>query len=441
MKRNFYNDLLENVILPIGDWMLGTSFISRLKYWRAVCKLREDEINSLAEKNLCTLLNYATENISFYKKYRSVKDSNPYSWIKQFPIMKKEDIKNNLDDLISLDRDMLIKCSSSGSSGIQGSVYMSKHEQSNNRAIQILWWEWAGYKIGERILQTGMTSRGIIKKIKDILLRTYYVSAFSHSEEDINSILKRVSKHKYFFGGYASSLNLFAETALKNNIDNVKFESVISWGDKVFAHYHNNIRHAFKSKIYETYGASEGLMIGAKKDLDYFYIMSPQVYVEILDDSGKEVEDGQLGHVVVTRLDNFSMPLIRYYLGDLAIKLPKEKYPLNKEFNFPLLEKVIGRDTDIIKTKSGRTMIVHSFTGVFEYYPQIKQFMVIQENIDSILIKYIPDVGFSNNIKEEIEQRLFMGIDRELDVKWEEVTYIPPTPSGKPQIIQSCLRQ
>ena len=54
------------------------------------------------------------------------------------------------------------------------------------------------------------------------------------------------------------------------------------------------------------------------------HIMSPHVYIEILDDDGNRLPAGQLGKVVVTRLDAFAMPLVRYYLGDLAILAPPE---------------------------------------------------------------------------------------------------------------------
>ena len=68
-------------------------------------------------------------------------------------------------------------------------------------------------------------------------------------------------------------------------------------------------------------------MIAAQLDLEYMYIMTTSVFVEILDDDGFEVENGKMGNVVVTCLNAFAMPLIRYKVGDLAIKLPESEYP------------------------------------------------------------------------------------------------------------------
>ena len=76
---------------------------------------------------------------------------------------------------VGYDKKKLIECKSSGSSGIQGVTYENKKEQSIHRALQILFWEWSGYYLGKRIVQTGMTSRTTLEQIKDILLRTYYI--------------------------------------------------------------------------------------------------------------------------------------------------------------------------------------------------------------------------------------------------------------------------
>ncbi len=193
--------------------------------------------------------------------------------------------------------------------------------------------------------------------------------------------------------------------------------------------------------MHETYGSAEGLMMGEQKDLDYMYIMSPNVFVELLDDEGNEVPNGQMGNVIVTNLNAFAMPLIRYKIGDLAIKLPKEYYPLNKDLAFPLWQKVVGRDTDLVTTPSGKYMVVHSFTGIFEHIPQIRQFCVIQESPNGILVKYIKGEGFKQDILKTIEQKILSNLNEAFIIQFHEVDHIPATKSGKPQLIISKLKK
>ena len=180
-------------------------------------------------------------------------------------------------------------------------------------------------------------------------------------------------------------------------------------------------------------------MIGAQKDLDYMYLMATNVYVEILDDNGNEVEDGKIGNVIITNLNGYSMPLIRYKIGDLAIKLPKNNYSANRELKLPIFQKIIGRDTDIVKTPSGNFLVVHSFTGIFEHIPEIKQFCVIQKKLSGIEIQYIKDEGFNNDILDSITIQILKNLNEPFEIKFEEVREIMPTKSGKPQLIVSHL--
>ena len=162
--------------------------------------------------------------------------------------------------------------------------------------------------------------------------------------------------------------------------------------------------------------------------------------MELLDDNNNPVKDGEIGNVVVTRLDNKNMPLIRYKLGDLAVMLPRNKYPANRKYNFPLIEKVIGRNTDIVLLPDNRKLIVHSFTGIFEYIQEIKQFKIIQKDRKSILVQYVPDEDFTKEVLTIVKvklQKIIMNDD--FKIMFEEVSKIKGTKSGKPQIIESHI--
>ena len=437
-----YNNILERFVIPIGDLVNRTDIYKQLRYWRRVSKMSTDELDELESNNLRELLSYATRNIPFYKSNGNDEADSPYDWIKQFPVMNKKLIKDNLDDLLGQDKSSLIKKSTSGSSGEQGVFYMSEKEQSLNRAIQILWWEWSGWKMGSPILQTGMTvKRGWLKKSKDFFLKTRYVSAFDLSESETLTILEKLrKKNNLYMGGYASSLYVYAQIAKENNLKDVNFSCAISWGDKVFPHYRKLFREVFGSEIIDTYACSEGLMMGAQADLPYYYIMNPHVFIEILDDQNNEVEDGVLGNVVVTRLDSRAMPLIRYKPGDLAIKLKKEHYPKSRKLNFPLLKQIIGRDTDIVISPKGNLLIVHFFTAIFEFEESIKQFRVVQNCTENFKIEYIINANFNLATLRKLENEMCVNAKENLSIIWDEVLDIPPTKSGKPQIIESNLK-
>lgn len=434
------NLILEKILLPLGDLILGSQYIQNLKHFRSLTKESEQSILSYQKSQLQKILTTATLHSQHYKPFKACKNEDPYGWLKQFPVLTKEVIRNNPDSLLTRKKEGLIKNSTSGSTGVQTEIWVTKREQSVYRAAQTLWWEWAGFYPGYPILQTGLaTSRSFEKRLKDLFFRTHYLFAFGLDKEKVRKALQWAKGKKPVLGGYASSLYVLAE--LSEDQERVQFKSAISWGDKLFDHYRKKIEKTFDCKVYETYGAGEGLMMASQKDLDYLYIMSPCVYLEILDDQGNEVPDGELGHVVVTSLIHEAMPLIRYKLGDLAIKLPKQNYPVTRELSLPLLQKVVGRETDLVLTPSGKKLIVHSFTGVFEYFPQVKQFCIIQEQMQGVQIQYIRGTNFSPTVLGEIQTKLKELLNEPFDFHFTEVDFIPPTKSGKPQIIISKLNK
>jgi phenylacetate-CoA ligase len=165
--------------------------------------------------------------------------------------------------------------------------------------------------------------------------------------------------------------------------------------------------------------------------------MSTHVYLEILDDNYRPVNDGEMGHVYVTNLNGFGTPLIRYKIGDLAVKLPRAEYPESRELFLPLLKKIIGRDTDVVKTKSGKILVVHSFTGYFEHIDSVLQFQIIQNSTTKITINLIVNQEFNNIVKNEIEIGLLGIIQDKMNINIQIVDFIKSSPSGKPQIIIS----
>jgi phenylacetate-CoA ligase len=294
--------------------------------------------------------------------------------------------------------------------------------------------------MGDPILQTGITpNRRLIKGLKDKLLNTYYLQAFSHSEEDVRDAFNWVKKQKDpVLAGYASSLYVLAQFAEKMG-EQIKFKTAISWGDKLFPHYRRLIEQVFDTKVHETYGSAEGLMMGGQRELDHMYLMNQNVFIELLDDQGRDVPEGEMGHVVVTSLNAMAMPLIRYRIGDLAKMLPKDQYPAKRDLNYPIIEKIIGRDTDLVRTPGGRMLVVHSFTGIFEHIPEISQFRITQENLEGITIEFVPGEGYHEQLLDTIRTRIAENVKEPFRLDFIERHEIPPSASGKPQLIISKI--
>lgn len=440
-----YSRILRNTVLPLGDLIFGGNYLKTLKQWNEFDKLSEKELLAIQENELEKTLKYTIEKVPYYKGHQYNPSISPQENLKKFPILTKEILRNPENELVSVDfnKKKLRKNFSSGSSGVQSFSYSDKKNVFFLQGMSYHWYMWGGLKLGDPVLQFGISpNRTLPKKLKDYFFQVNYQEAFALNDDICNQVYKQISKSqaKHVLG-YPSAINQFAEFLIKNNL-NHRFDSIISLGDKLFPHFEENFKVAFnKPTVIDTYGCAEGLMIACRYDNPYYYISAPHVYVEIVDDEGNEVEDGNLGHVLVTCFTNLAQPFIRYKLGDLAIKLPRDKYPQNRKFNYPLLEKIVGRETDIVKTPNGKTLIVHSFTGIIEYFPDIKQYQIIQEKEDEIIIKYILDdlIPLKETTLAEIKEKIDRLTDASLKINFKQTDFIENSPSGKPQIIKSLL--
>jgi phenylacetate-CoA ligase len=429
------NLLLEHLVLPMGDTMIGGSMMSELRKLR---KMNGDA--QFQQDKLMKVLQHAAKRSPYYKGLNIPFHEDPVTYLKRFPILTKQILRSETDRLLTMPVHGLSRECSSGTSGFQSIVYWTKQEQSQHRATQLLWWEWAGFRMGDPILQTGITpNRKLIKGIKDKLLNTYYLQAFSHSEEDVKKAFDWVkSKKDPVLAGYASSLYVLAQFAEKMG-EQLHFKTAISWGDKLFPHYRRQIERIFGTKVHETYGSAEGLMMGAQKDLDHMYLMNQNVFFELVDDDGNDVKEGEMGHVIVTSLNAYAMPLIRYRIGDLARMLPRDQYPVKRSMDYPIIEKVIGRDTDLVRTPGGKVLVVHSFTGIFEHIPEISQFRITQEKLSGIKVEFVPGEGYHEQLLDKIREKLDENIREPFVVEFIERNQIPPSASGKPQLIISKI--
>ncbi|HEX8269289.1 MAG TPA: hypothetical protein VF581_05305 [Flavobacterium sp.] len=442
---SLYSSFIEKIALPVGDFIFGGNYLQTMKTWDRYDTLSAGELLEIQQRSLEKILKYCIENVPFYKDITFDDSLTTVENLHRFPILTKVILRGNSDQLLSekyLKRE-LKKNFSSGSSGVQSFSYSEKKNSFYLQGISSHWYKWGGYKFGDPILQFGISpNRTLPKKLKDLFYRVNYQSAFSLSDEDFARIYRDVTaRETRHIIGYPSAINEFAEYLIRNN-QSIKISSIVSLGDKLFKHFEKNFKVAFSDpSIIDTYGCAEGFLIACRFDVPYYYISSPHVFVEIVDDDGNPVEDGEMGNVLITCFSNLAQPFIRYKLGDLGKMLPKEKYPSARAFKYPLLEKIIGRETDIIKTSNGKTLIVHSFTGILEYYPDILQYHIIQHEIESITIEYRTDelIPLQEKTLAEIEQKIDILSESTLKIHFQKVDIIPNSPSGKPQIIRSTL--
>lgn len=437
--------ICNKYIVPISDFILGNHVNSTFKKAKRFQYSTEQEIESYQNEMISRLINRLVAEVPYYTKYfadhgLSKDDFQTIKDLKKLPVLTKTIINDHFNALqVSTHKGHKIQMKSSGSTGTQTTVTIDQDINSDVLATQLLFWDWGGFQMGSPHLQTGMSlKRGIVKKIKDILFRCHYTSAFDLTDAKLSQIVKQIIEKKlgYLFG-YASSIYVIADYVSRKKIT-IPLKKVFTWGDCLFPTYREKIETVFGCKVQDCYGLGEGLQVAAQcEKTDHLHIAQHNVVVEITDETGtKDIPFGQLGRVIVTRLSTGPMPLVRYDTGDLAA-FSGETCSCGRKLK--LMSRVHGRDTDIILSPEGDRLIVHFFTQLFEMTPEIAQFQVRQGQLDKLDIYYVPGINFHKDILNKIKQQINDSTIFEFIINFHGVENIPLQKSNKRRFVISSL--
>jgi phenylacetate-CoA ligase len=152
-------------------------------------------------------------------------------------------------------------------------------------------------------------------------------------------------------------------------------------------------------------------------------------YVEIVDDAGRPIERGE-GRVVVTSLENYSMPLIRYEIGDVAVA---GGYGCPCGRNSFLLDEVVGRTLGYFKKRDGSKVHSHFIVQALFFRDWIKRFQIVQDHLDHVRIRIElrPGTQAPQADLEDIRAKTQILMGSTCVVDYEFADRIERTASGK----------
>jgi len=120
-------------------------------------------------------------------------------------------------------------------------------------------------------------------------------------------------------------------------------------------------------------------------DVDGVYTTDPRVVpraqrLEILDDAGQPVPDGEVGEIVATTIGVEAMPLIRYRTGDCAAMF---REPCVCGRSAPRLGPIVGRKNQKLKLK-GTTLFPSALQAVLESVAGVETFVIVARRQDAL---------------------------------------------------------
>jgi phenylacetate-CoA ligase len=241
---------------------------------------------------------------------------------------------------------------------------------------------------------------------------------------------------------YASAAYTFAQylDSISFQAKEIGLKGIISSAEKLYDFQRVLMERVFCCPVFDRLGSREVGLIASECDRhEGLHMNADNLVIEVLDDDGNPVPPGEPGRIVVTDLLNKSMPFIRYEMGDIGAWTDR---PCSCGRTLPLMKCIDGRTADFILTKDGRKIHGEYFTHLFYGVRGLKQFQLIQKDLNLIEIKVIKNSEWDARKEPEILEhiRSYMQ-DPTLKIELIFVPQISKPRSGKLRFTISDLIQ
>jgi len=410
--------------------------------------LSSDELESLNWARTKELLDYAYSKVPYYKTCFNQIDLNPNDIrdpddFKKVPLLTRETLREHFNDLISeeVKKSDLRVSTTGGSTGEPVKVYLEKRVVRMAMGWRMMsWWglnpcvDMASiYRDVSNSWKSRLVNRAMWWPSRRLLLNAVHLDD-NHMRRFINEYNRVKPK---LLHGYVGATDLLASFILENNLHVTPPKAIWVTSAPLTTIQERRISKAFDAPVYDQYGSTEMYWLAAecpaKRGLHMF---SDTRKFEFLDEDGKPVKDGELGRIAITDLESRAFPLIRYLNGDMGRALPDE---CSCGVKLPLMDKVRGRTSDIIRLPNGKSVSGDYMTTIFDDYPEaIQQFQVHQLADYALEISVVPNADYRNLdiILEKVRETVSKDVEQIVPVKIIKTNKIVQT-GGKLRFVRS----
>ncbi len=407
-----------NLSLQISGYPIEAA----IKELNTIVLIPEINYDAYIHKKRLEIVEYHLQNNEYYKRF--IANVNFLNW-NTIPIMTKREFQNPIANRVSrgFNTSNVYVNKTSGSSGDPFIFAKDKFCHALTWANNIRHFGWYGvdFNVSMQARFYGIPLDFIGNKkerIKDYLSNRYRFSIFNLSDENLERILIKFKNKKFdYINGYTSSIVLFAKFLQKKNIILTSvcptLKCCVVTSEMLFEVDKLLLEKQFGIPIINEYGASELDLIAFQNQDGELQVNSETLFVEIVDDHGNILPNGEAGRIVITSLYNKAHPFIRYDIGDVGIL--DEKSTSKK----PILKKLIGRTNDIAILPSGKKAPGLTFyyitKSIIEDDGNVKEFVIKQTKIDAFEIEYVSEIELTErqilNIEKAIEKYLENGLN------------------------------
>lgn len=365
-----------------------------------------EKLESLQLVRLRDLLLHAKRYSPYYANILESYDIESFaiSDLQTLPVLDKPTLMANMRDIESHEqKGKVFKSSTSGSTGQSMKFQRNLEWDAAARAAQYRGYEWYGVKPWFKNLYfwgfNYQFSQLLVSRVLDFLVNRKRV--FSYDADSLNRTKKYLEKCDYI-EGYSSALYTLSQQYEKKGIKFPNIKLVKGTSEKIFDLYHAPVKKVFGVKMTSEYGSAETGIIAFECPNESMHIAMENVIVESIDNE-----------IVVTNLFSFSLPIIRYKLGDYIDLDDQSQCQCGRGHH--IIKEVTGRVGKNIIDKDGEypaLYLYYVFKNISLQSGLDLAYQAEQSEIGVLSLKVIYDGNDAERVKSLVQnevKKLFSG--------------------------------
>ncbi len=419
--------------------------------------LPREEQEKVAMAKLRNLLQHAFTNVPYYNQIARERDLasddfKTYADLQLLPIVTKATIKQNFSQMLtggSVPQGAKLNFTG-GSTGQPLKLYQDASYRQYAATDKARCYERCNYAFGDPLvflwgsdvdsaIHKSNSQRIFDKSARNLL----WIDTSDLSENMLRQQNARIVAHRpVLMVGYAASMTLYARYIVREGLDRPHPRAIQVTAETLAPAERELLQQVFECEVFDRYGCRELSLIAHECQAHNGLHFTPlRNLPEVVDHDGTAVSPGAIGRVLVTNLNNYAMPFIRYEIGDLAVTSTVE---CSCGRATPLFERIAGRKTDNIVSPSGKVMagalLLTQMARCMAETTMIEQYQVVQRTQDSLLIRLVPHGNddpspFENQVSNLIKD----NFDPDFNISFEICDHIDTSASGKYRSIVSEL--